>query len=418
MAGHDAERPLGGRILTGSMKLLLALCAVWVALVAVRLFLGLGAVSAQNDGYAWGIWKPLNVVTFTGIAAGAYAVGLLTYLFNKGEYHPLVRSAVMAGAMGYTLAGTSVLVDLGRWWNLWVMFWPPIWNLNSVLLEVAICVMAYCFVLWLEVGPAVLERLSDARRPAVARLARSVLPPYRRAMPFLVATAIVLPSMHQSSLGGLFMIAETKVHPLWHTGMLSALFLVSCVTMGFGAVVLIENLAALRWGKVVDQKLLARLFVVPAWLSLGWIALRLADLAWHGRLGLVLASGFYSAFFVLEVLLFAVPGALLLSRSWRANRGKLFGAGLLLVFGGAVYRFDTYLVAYQPRPGWHYFPYVREMLFSVCLAAIGVAVYVLFVKLFPILSGVRERGPRAGAPTGRTKVAAVKYGAVKVAAGR
>jgi Ni/Fe-hydrogenase subunit HybB-like protein len=412
MSEHQAERPVGGRILTGAMKLLLALSALWIVMVVVRLLLGLGAVSAQNDGYAWGIWKPLNVVTFTGIAAGAYAVGLLTYLFNRGEYHPLVRSAVMAGAMGYTLAGTSVLIDLGRWWNLWVIFWPPAWNLNSVLLEVALCVMAYTFVLWLEVGPAVLERLSRAERPAVARIARKVLPGYRRQMPFLVATALLLPSMHQSSLGGLFMIAETKVHPLWYTGMLSALFLMSCLCMGFGAVVLIENLAAMRWGKAVDQKLLARLAIVPAWLSLGWVALRLADLAWNGRLGLVLGSGFYSGFFLLELALFAVPGALLLSRSWRANRGKLFGAGLLLVFGGALYRFDTYLVAYQPKPGWHYFPYVREMLFSVCLAAIGVAVYALFVKLFPILSGVSERAPRVRAP------AAGMGAGMKIAAGR
>ncbi len=156
---HATEKPLGGRILTPAMKLLLGLAALWAVMVAVRLLFGLGAVSAQSDGYAWGIWKPLNVVTFTGIAAGAYAVGLVTYLFNRGEYHPLVRSAVMAGAMGYTLAGVSVLIDLGRWWNLWVIFWPPVWNPNSVLLEVAACVLAYTVVLWLEVGPAVLEKL-------------------------------------------------------------------------------------------------------------------------------------------------------------------------------------------------------------------------------------------------------------------
>ncbi len=390
MSAHAHERPLGGKILTPAFKVLLALCVVWVAMVAVRLLFGLGAVSAQNDGYAWGIWKPLNVVTFTGVAAGAYAVGLLTYLFNKGEYHPLVRSAVMAGAMGYTLAGTSVLIDLGRWWNLWVVFWPPVWNLNSVLLEVAICVMAYTMVLWVEVGPSVLQKLESASDVRVARAARRILPPLQGAMPFVVATAIVLPSMHQSSLGGLFMVAETKTHPLWHTSWLSGLFLLSCVTMGFGAVVLIENLAALAWGKRVDQQLLARLNVVPGWLTLGYVALRLGDLAWRGRLGLVLGSGLYSFFFLLELALFLVPGLLLLSPRWRANRGQLFGTALMLVFGGALYRFDTYLLAYQPQPGWHYFPYVREMAFSVCLAAIGITVYVLFVKLFPILSGVER----------------------------
>jgi Ni/Fe-hydrogenase subunit HybB-like protein len=392
---HASEKPLGGRILTPAMKLLLALAALWGLMVGVRLLFGLGAVSAQNDGYAWGIWKPLNVVTFTGVAAGAYAVGLVTYLFNRGQYHPLVRSAVMAGAMGYSLAGISVLIDLGRWWNLWVVFWPSVWNPSSVLLEVAACVLAYTVVLWLELGPAVLERLSTAKRPRVAAFAARALPVFRKNMPFLVATALLLPTMHQSSLGGLFMIAETKTHPLWHTGMLPALFLVSCVTMGFGAVVLIENLAALRWGKKVDHALLARLNVVPAWLALGWVALRLGDLAWHGRLGLVVAGGTYALFCLIELALFTVAGVMLVMPSWRANRGKLFGASLLLLFAGALYRFDTYLVAYQPAPGWRYFPWVREMLFSACLAAIGVAVYAVFVKLFPILSGVEHREPIA-----------------------
>jgi Ni/Fe-hydrogenase subunit HybB-like protein len=199
--GHALETPLGGRILTPAFKVMLALIAIWAATVAVRLFFGLGAVSAQSDGYAWGIWKPLNVVTFTGVAAGAFFVGILTYAFNKGEYHPLIRSAVMVGAMGYTLAGTSVLVDLGRWWNLWVVFWPPVWNLNSVLLEVALCVMAYCLVLWVEVMPTVLEKLEHAQSPRVAQISGMVLPVLRKVLPFVISLAILLPTMHQSSLG-------------------------------------------------------------------------------------------------------------------------------------------------------------------------------------------------------------------------
>ena len=164
--------------------------------------------------------------------------------------------------------------------------------------------------------------------------------------------------------------------------------------MGFGAVVVIENLASMAWGKRVDQRLLARLNVVPAWLALGWIALRLGDLAWRGRLGLVLGAGMYSAFFLLELALFLAAGVLQLSPRWRANRGRLFGSALLLLFGGALYRFDTYLLAYQPQPGWRYFPQVGEMAFSAGLAALGIAVFVLFVKLFPILSGVESPGDR------------------------
>jgi Ni/Fe-hydrogenase subunit HybB-like protein len=410
MSAYVHERPLGGKILTPGFLLLLALVGVWVLLVCARLLWGLNgpfgqasalALSSQNDGYAWGIWKPINVVTFTGIAAGAYAVGILTYGFNKGEFHPLIRSAVMAGAMGYTLAGTSVLIDLGRYWNLWVLFWPPIYNLNSVLLEVAICVMAYTFVLWIEVGPTVLEKLEGAASPRVAGFARRWLPPFRRVMPFVISLAILLPTMHQSSLGGLFMVAVTKTHPLWHTWWLPGLFLVSCVTMGFGAVVAIENLTNLVYGKRIDQTLLGRLTVVPAWLCVAWLAVRVGDLALAGKLGLVFTSGFYSFFFLLEMALFVAPAAMLFSPRWRANRGRLLGAAFLLLAGGALYRIDTYLVAYQPTPGWVYFPSVGEMVFTLSLGAIGVTVYVLFVKLFPILSGVREKPAPAALPEAR-----------------
>jgi Ni/Fe-hydrogenase subunit HybB-like protein len=396
--GHDPhEAPLGGRILTPAFKLLLFLAACWAIIAAFRIFLGLGAVSAQSDGYAWGIWKPLNVVTFTGIAAGAFSVGLLTYAFNKGEYHPLVRSAVMAGAMGYTLAGTSVLIDLGRWWNLWVVFFPPVWNLNSVLLEVAICVMAYTLVLWVEITPSVLERLEASPRVKIAVFAGKALPVMRKVLPFVISLAILLPTMHQSSLGYLYGITLTKTHPFWHSYWLSGLFLVSCLTMGFGAVVVLENLLGMVYGKKVDQPLLARLSAVAGWLVVGYLALRLGDLALRFRDPDVLARyremgshGFYGFFLLLEHALFAAPLAVLLRPRARANRGHLFLAGATLLAAGALYRFDTYLTSYQPAPGWTYFPTLTEMLFSAGLGAVGVLVYVLFVKLFPILSGVRR----------------------------
>lgn len=404
MADHAHERPVGGPILTPGFKFLLALCAIWVALVLVRLVWGLNgpfghdpllSVSAQSDGYAWGIWKPLNVVTFTGIAAGAFAVGLVTYGFNKGEYHPLVRSCVMAGAMGYTLGGTSIMIDLGRYWNLWVIFVPSWLNWNSVLLEIALCVLAYTLVLWVEVAPSILEKLETSANAATAAKARAVLPLLRKAMPFVISLAILLPMMHQSSLGGLFMVATTKTHPYWHTGFLPALFLISCLTMGFGAVVVIENLTSIAWGKKIDQALLARLSKVPAWMVVAYLVIRLADVLWRFRDPAVVARHaamgspmFYGFFFLLELVVFGAAAALLFSPKVRENRGKLFGAGLLLLFSGALYRFDTYLVAYQPSPGWRYFPTPMEILFSITLGAIGVTVYVLFVKLFPILSGV------------------------------
>ena len=387
-----AERPVGGPLWTGGMKILVALIVIALATVVVRMFMGLGAVTALSDAYPWGIWKPLNVVTYTGIAAGAYAVGLLCYVFNKGEYHPFVRSAVMAGAMGYTLAGTSVVVDLGRWWNLWVVMWPPVYQLNSVLLEVAICVTLYMAVLWIECVPAVLEGIADSKYAVLRGLSAKYLPPMNKALPFIIALAILLPTMHQSSLGGLYMITPTKLHPLWHTYWLPGLFLISCWTMGAGGVVLMEMLTTWIWPRRTDTAMLAKLMGVVRWGVVAYLVIRFADLFVTGRFAKALAmpgKAFYFFWFALEIAANVAVVVLFSSEKKRRNLGVLFGGSCLLVFAGALYRFDTYLTGYMPaRPGAVYFPSFWEITNSIGWAAIGIAVYVVMVKRFPMLSGV------------------------------
>ena len=387
---HTIERPLGGPILTRGGLAALALAALAMVFVAIRLLAGLGPVSAMSDGYAWGIWKPLNVVTFTGIGAGALGLALVTYVANRGRYHSLVRSAVLVGAITYTLAGFSVIVDLGRWWNVWALFVPPWWNLDSVLLEVALCVMAYCAVLWIEVFPAVLERWAE-REGARALLAARLRPWIRHGFPFVVALAIVLPFMHQSSLGSLFLATPTKLHPLWHTAWLPALFLLSCLSMGAGAVIVVDTVTHLAWKRERDLSLDATLALLMSAFSLAFVALRLGEvlaageLPWlHGPKGLL---------FVVETALFLYPALRVLAPSYRTNPGYLFWAAQLALAGGALYRLDTYLAAFDPGPNAGYFPSVGELLFSAGLAAIGVAVYAVAVKRLPILSGVRATEP-------------------------
>ena len=389
MNEHIVERPVGGRILTPFFTLLLVIIFSGAVLVICRLFLGLGSVSAMNDGYAWGIWKPLNVVTFTGIGVGAYAMGLLTYVFNRWRYHSLLRSTVVVGAMAYTLGGTSVLIDLGRWWNLWVTFYPPLYNLNSVLLEVAICVMAYCGVLWIELTPPVLEHARRMKFKPISRMAQTGLPYVRKALPIIIAIALLLPTMHQSSLGGLYMITPTKLHPLWYTHWISGLFYH-----------LPDHGLRLRCRrrKSDEHELSPQNGPAPPLkdgpgASHGHFGLfhdqtdRLGNVC---KLGLILDFDFYSMLFIFESALFLIPVIIIARRKWRENRGLLFVAGSFMVIAGAVYRFDTYLIAYHQNTGWIYFPSLGELLFSACLAATGIAVYMVMIKLFPILSGVRE----------------------------
>jgi Ni/Fe-hydrogenase subunit HybB-like protein len=317
-------------------------------------------------------------------------MGLLTYVFNRWHYHPLIRSTVVVGAMAYTLGGTSVLIDLGRWWNLWVTMYPPVYNLNSVLLEVAICVMTYCGVLWVELIPPILEQGTQLKFKKAAKLAAWGLPWIRRALPVIIGVALLLPTMHQSSLGGLYMITPTRLHPLWYSSWISGLFLLTCIAMGFGAVVVVENLTSTVYQRKMDEQLLTRLAPVPAMVVLAYLGIRLVDLALAGKLDLIFKFDFYSSLFLVESFFFVAPVCIMLRKKWREDRGLLFLAGMSLVFAGGMYRFDTYLIAYYSLTGWVYFPSLGEYLFSACLASTGIAVYMVMVKLFPILSGVSE----------------------------
>jgi Ni/Fe-hydrogenase subunit HybB-like protein len=402
--------PVGGRIFTQPFKALAGLAAIGFAVIAFRFFFGLGAATAMNDGYAWGLWIAYDVVTGTALACGGYSLALLVYIMNKGRYHPLVRSAILTSAMGYSIAGFSVMLDIGRWWGAWkvpLFFWR--WNLNSVLLEVALCIMAYMVLLWIELSPAFLERGRTTSLPWLRHLSERALGILDRSLIWIVALGILLPTMHQSSLGSLMLIAGPRLHPLWHTPLLPLLFLISCLGMGYGAVIVESSVASRFFGRRAETKMLAGLAAIVMPILVMFAGVRFVDLAARGRLALLFAFDLRSVLALLEFALVIVAAAMLLRPADRHRAGTLFRSAMLLLAAGALYRFDTYLVAFQPGPQWSYFPSVGEMLVTVGLVAFEILVYVVLVKQFPILGGppasIQPRRPpdvarveRAGVP--------------------
>jgi len=122
MAGsdaHPAPAPMGGRLITPWTVFLGLLALIAVFFIGKRLIFGIGAVSNINDGYPWGIWMVFDLVIGAALSCGGLAMALMVYIFNKGQYHSLVRPALLASAFGYTLAATSLFFDLGRYWNFW-----------------------------------------------------------------------------------------------------------------------------------------------------------------------------------------------------------------------------------------------------------------------------------------------------------
>ena len=373
--------PLGGPLFTRPFKVLLGLGAIGIALVIWRFAVGLGASTAMSDGYPFGLWIALDVVTGTALACGGYAVALLVYIFNKGKYHPLVRPAILTSALGYTMAGLSVAIDLGRPWNMWkIPLYVRHWNVNSALLEVALCIMAYVMVVWVELMPSL---LANAKHPFLVRL-RTFL---EKALIWVVALGILLPTMHQSSLGSMMMLAGPKLHPLWQTPLLPLLFLTTCLAMGYSVVVFESLFQSLVFKRPFESRFLHSIQKIAAYGGLLFVIARFVDVGIRGQLGRAFTFDLYGIMFWIETAIWLLPLAMMYATPV-PNLGSLFRAAVVLLFAGALYRFDTYLIAFDPGPGWHYFPSIPELFISIGLISLELAAYVLLVKKFPILTGV------------------------------
>lgn len=378
--------PVGGELWTRPYKFLATLATLGVLLTLWRYIQGLGATTALNDGHPWGIWIAFDVVTGTALGCGGYAVAILVYLLNKGQYHPLVRSCILTSALGYTLAGTAIAIDVGRYWNIYrVQFFVWQWNLHSALLEVALCVTVYVGVLWIEMAPVIFERWREAANPTLRNVASRTLPVVERFMIYIIALGVLLPTMHQSTLGTIMILAGHKVHPLWQTQLLPLLFLLSVCGMGYAIVVFESTLSSWLLGRRFETRMLGALARIMAYVTLVFLLLRFADLAYRGVIGMIFTSGYLSFFFLLETALFLVPSIMAFNPKVAENAGHLFQIAMMLLLGGALYRFDTYLVAFNPGPGRAYFPAVPELFITIGLVSIEIMAYIYFIRRFSIL---------------------------------
>jgi Ni/Fe-hydrogenase subunit HybB-like protein len=362
-----------------------------------RFVVGLGASTNLNDGYAMGLWITMDVVVGTALACGGYAMALLVYVANRGKYHPLVRPALLTSAFGYTLGGTSVLVDLGRFWNFYripTYFWA--WNFNSILLEVALCIMLYTTVLWIEVSPAVLEGFQGSKIPWLRKIASAVLPKLEKALPYFIALGLLLPTMHQSSLGSMMLISGHKLHPLWQSPLLPLLFLISVVGMGYAAVTLECCISAKAFKRPQETPMLRALAAPIAGVLLTWALVRIAEVAYAGELGYITRMDNYSLLFLTEMALMVGPAIGLILRRRTAGPAFFTAMATSVVLGGGLYRFSTFLIAYNPGAQWSYFPSAAEFMVTIGFISMEILGYLLMVKYFPILRGTAEHARHDG----------------------
>jgi Ni/Fe-hydrogenase subunit HybB-like protein len=394
MTEHVVHAPVGGKILTRPFKILLAIAGLGAVITLYRFAMGIGSVSNLNNGYPWGIWIAIDVVVGTAIGCGGFAMGLLVYIMNKGKYHPLVRPAVLTSLLGYGLAAVAVTIDLGRFWGLWkvpLFFWR--WS-HSPQLEVALCVMTYCAVLAVELSPALFEKWRDGKSPGLASAGKKGLGIVNAMLIPLLALGLLLPTMHQSSLGTMMLLPGPRMNALWFTPWLPFLFLVNCIIIGYAVVVLEATFSAVAFGRKRETAMIAEVGKVAAGIALFWSAFRVAEVAYRGELGALM--GRRGLFFILEVGLVLAGALILLSKERRERSSWQVRAAMLLLVGGALHRINTYLIAFTPGPHYAYFPAVPELLMTFGIIATELLIYIYAVKTFPILGGAQAHATTRG----------------------
>jgi Ni/Fe-hydrogenase subunit HybB-like protein len=426
---YDDFQKHDGRLFTKSFFILAALAAMGFFLIGVRCVKGLGAVSNMSDGYPWGIWITYDVAIGTAMACGGYAMALLVYVRNGMRYHPLIRSCILASLFGYGLAGFSVMVDLGRPWNFYNFFVPSQWQFNSVMFEVALCIMSYTTVLLIELLPAILVSLEQSewrrvrnfldrlpgrfrvdKEGVLARLgwiqarAAWLRPRLDRVLIFFIVLGVTLPTMHQSSLGSMLLVAATKLHPLWHTGFLPLLFLINCIYIGYSIAILQLLITAYAFKRPYNIQELSGVARIIPWVTMVWLGVMTWDLTARDQWPAAFRFDLYSCSFLTELGLLVAGSLLLLRRQNRMSPRGLYISAALVLLGGALYRVNVYMIGFDPGQGWKYFPSITEILVTVGIVAFEVLGYQVIVKLCPVLPRIHPSGrgtepPPANRPT-------------------
>jgi Ni/Fe-hydrogenase subunit HybB-like protein len=340
---------------------------------------GLGAATHLSDAFPWGLWIGFDVLCGVGLAAGGFTLAAIVHIFNIERYKPILRATILTAFLGYLLVIVALLMDLGRPYRIWHAL--IMWNPRSVMFEVAWCVMLYTTVLALEFAPAVFERFGWQ---TPLRWVRAISIP-------LVIAGVILSTLHQSSLGSLYLIVPHKLYPLWYTPLLPFFFFLSAMCVGFAMTIFESWHSSRAFGRQLELPLLASMARVLAVLLSAYLLVRFLDLRHRGVLALVTEPRLETWLFWLEILLMAVPVLLLFRRSVRLSSDALYASAVMVIFGFVAHRLNVSITGMEAGSGTSYFPKWTEVMVTLAIIALGFAIFGFAAKNFPVFP---EEAPR------------------------
>jgi Ni/Fe-hydrogenase subunit HybB-like protein len=341
----------------------------------VRFTQGLGASTNLSDQFPWGIWIGFDVLCGVGLAAGGFTLAALVYVFNLKRFEPIVRPTILTAFLGYTLVTVGLMFDLGRPWAIWHAI--IMWNPHSVMFEVAWCVMLYSTVLALEFAPVVLEKFKMYKTMAIL---------HTISIPIII-TGVLLSTLHQSSLGTMYLIMPEKLYPLWYTPYLPVFFYVSAIAVGCAMVIFESFLSSRAFKRSIEMPLLmdvARLCVLML-LVLG--IMRTIDLIDRQAVSLLFIPRMETYMFWLEVTVGIFAPLLLLSRKKvRQHQTGLFLSAVLVIIGFVMNRMNITITGMEGWAGKTYIPSLPEFSVTLAIVTAGFVAFYYIAKYFPVFA--------------------------------
>jgi Ni/Fe-hydrogenase subunit HybB-like protein len=404
MDHNDKALPIPNKFFTKGMKILTFMMIGGLSFGLYRMIFGLGVSTNLDDQYPMGLWVGIDVATGVALAAGGFTSSALVYIFRREHYHALIRPALLTALLGYTFVTIGLTFDLGRWYNIWHPMIPFMWQGNSVLFEVGMCVMIYLTVLYIEFSPMICERfIGQVNLPGFLSKANTMVDTLLRILDFIlgkimflfIIAGIVLSCLHQSSLGTLMVIAPYKIHPLYNSLLGPIFFLSSAMAVGLSMIIFESMIASKSLDRKPEMHLLTPLAKIIPYLLGIYIFLKIGDM-FHRQSYLYLFD--WSAptmmFWIEFGGLTLIPFFLLMSEDVRRSPGSLLTTVSMIVSGIVLNRCTIFFIAYQPQfAEKNYIPALSEFALTIGLICTIIFVYRLVITIFPVLPAVEIRKP-------------------------
>lgn len=368
--------------------------AVFAVLMAAGLYAaflrfwgGLGASTNLSDQFPWGIWISFDVLCGVGLAAGGFTLAATVHIFNIRSYHAVVRPAILTAFLGYLLVVVALMFDLGHPYRIWH---PLImWNPRSVMFEVGWCVALYTTVLFLEFLPVVLQKFRM----------HTALKVMKAATLQIIIAGVILSTLHQSSLGSLFLIMPNRLHPLWWTPLLPVLFFISAVATGLAMTIFESWHSAKAFGRQLEYGLICRMTRVLAVITAIYLTMRFLDLSHRGALATLNQPGPERWLFGLEIVLMAVPMLMFFRERTRQHPLAVYLGAVMFLLGFVTNRMNVSVTGLERAAGVSYFPKWSEIAVTLAIIAAGFAIFRLAAHYLPVFE--EEHEEHGGAPAAR-----------------